>query len=314
MSLEPSSATFKAANSLGSLTETIQFNVIAANPSLLKPKLLVSSASGTYTGTGQGIQVRAVGTDGTTSIAGTYAFAYNGLPGNPLNAGTYQALVIFTSLDPSYDNATLLTNYTIRKATPIFSYLSSPAITVGVATAVVSGSISAGSAVPTGDYVIMTLNGVKEEVAVDQFGNFTVSFPTASLNAGNYTVSYAFQGDANLNAAAKKTSTLTVVPLAVPKVTLNPQDITVSLGDPVSFTATATGSPGITVIWQVSTDGGVTFTNITGNSSALTDSLVFTPTLAQSGYEYRAVFTNSAGTTYSSAATLTVQSDSGGGD
>ena len=101
----------------------------------------------------------------------------------------------------------------------------------------------------------MTLNGVKEEVAVDQFGNFTVSFPTASLNAGNYTVSYAFQGDANLNAAAKKTSTLTVVPLAVPKVTLNPQDITVSLGDPVSFTATATGSPGITVIWQVSTDG-----------------------------------------------------------
>ena len=52
------------------------------------------------------MQVRAVSTDGTTSIAGTYAFAYNGLPGNPLNAGTYQALVIFTSLDPSYDNAT----------------------------------------------------------------------------------------------------------------------------------------------------------------------------------------------------------------
>jgi hypothetical protein len=97
-------------------------------------------------------------------------------------------------------------------------------------------------------------------------------------------------------------------------VTLNPSNRTVTAGVGVSFMAAATGSPVISVQWQVSTDGGLTFTNITGNTSALTATLSFYTSTSQNGYKYRAVFTNSAGTAITSIATLTVESDTGGGD
>ena len=63
--------------------------------------------------------------------------------------------------------------------------------------------------------------------------------------------------------------------------------------------------PAPTVQWQVSTDGGTTFTNIAGATST---TYSFTPTTAENGYEYQAVFTNMAGTVTSNPATLTVDS------
>jgi hypothetical protein len=64
------------------------------------------------------------------------------------------------------------------------------------------------------------------------------------------------------------------------------------------------------VQWQVSTDGGVTWANITGNSSAQTDALtVYVSDTSMNGYKYRAVFTNRVGTATTTAATLTVEGD-----
>jgi hypothetical protein len=74
------------------------------------------------------------------------------------------------------------------------------------------------------------------------------------------------------------------------------------VGDSAIFTANATGVPMPTVQWQVRTDGGATCTNITGNSSALTTTLNFVVDSTQNGYKYRAVFTNSLGTTITTAA------------
>ena len=56
--------------------------------------------------------------------------------------------------------------------------------------------------------------------------------------------------------------------------------------------------------WQVSTDGGKTFSDIPGATIA---TLSFTTTTAQNGNEYRAVFINTVGTDTTSAATLTVK-------
>jgi hypothetical protein len=84
----------------------------------------------------------------------------------------------------------------------------------------------------------------------------------------------------------------------------------VTAGDPV--TAAATSSPVLSVQWQVSTDGGLTFTNVTGNTSAQTTTFSSFTSAGQNGYKYRAVFTNSAGTATTSVATLTVESDTGG--
>ena len=55
--------------------------------------------------------------------------------------------------------------------------------------------------------------------------------------------------------------------------------------------------------WEVSTNGGSTFTDISGATST---TYSFTATLSQSGDEYEAVFTNSLGTATTNAVTLTV--------
>jgi hypothetical protein len=306
-------ATLEASNALGAVTQTIQFNV-AANPNLTTPTLQLSGTTATYNGQYQHVTATAVGTDGVTPIAGTFEYAYNGRATTPpLRAGTYPVLVTFTSADPNYGNATVLTSITVNQATPAFSNLSSPTIAVGAATIAVSGNITAGAVSPLGEYVIVTLNGVSQEATVNANGSFSTSFATGALPVGSYTIAYAFAGDANF-AAANGSSTLTVVPLAVPVVTQNPSDATTSAGDPVFFTAAATGSPTLTVQWQVSTDGGNTFTNVTGNTSAKSTTFSFYASLSQNGYKYRAVFTNSAGSATTSIATLTVESDTGGGD
>jgi hypothetical protein len=85
--------------------------------------------------------------------------------------------------------------------------------------------------------------------------------------------------------------------------------VTISVGDSAIFTANATDVPTPTVQWQVSTDGGVTFTNITGNTSALTTTLIFVMNANQNGYKYRAVLTSSLGTTIATVATLMVDGD-----
>jgi hypothetical protein len=100
------------------------------------------------------------------------------------------------------------------------------------------------------------------------------------------------------------TSNIATTSLPVPpSVTSQPSDQSVCLGAPANFSASASGSPTPTVQWQVSTDAGVTFNDVPGATSS---PYVFTPVLSQSGYKYRAVFTNIAGTDTSGAATLTV--------
>ena len=75
-------------------------------------------------------------------------------------------------------------------------------------------------------------------------------------------------------------------------------------GQGTTFTAAAIGNPAPTVQWQVSTDGGNTYTNISGATST---TLTLTNTSrSQSGYKYRAVFTNSICTMTTIVAILTV--------
>jgi len=72
-------------------------------------------------------------------------------------------------------------------------------------------------------------------------------------------------------------------------------------GTSVSFSAGATGSPAPSVQWQVSTDGGSTFVNLPG---AVSTPLTLAVTAGMSGYQYRAVFTNTCGTATTRPAAL----------
>ena len=96
-------------------------------------------------------------------------------------------------------------------------------------------------------------------------------------------------------------ATLTVT--AAPVVTINPTSQTIAAGHTVTFTAAASGSPTPTVQWQVSTNNGGTFVNISGATST---TYSFTVTAGENGYLYRAVFTNSTWHATTSNAKLTV--------
>jgi len=93
--------------------------------------------------------------------------------------------------------------------------------------------------------------------------------------------------------------------VAGPVITINPVSETVTAGQTATFTAAASGSPAPSVQWQVSTNRGSTFTNIADNANTPTLTLT-NVTVAQSGDEYRAVFTNAFGTATTTAAILTV--------
>jgi hypothetical protein len=88
-----------------------------------------------------------------------------------------------------------------------------------------------------------------------------------------------------------------------PAITTQPQNQTVYVGDAASFSAAASGDPAPSLQWQVSTDSGATWTDITG---ATASPLTFTASFDQNGNLYRVVFTNVEGSATSDAAILTV--------
>ena len=88
-----------------------------------------------------------------------------------------------------------------------------------------------------------------------------------------------------------------------PSITAQPVNQVVSLGQAATFTAAANAAPSPSVQWQVSTDGGSTYTPIAGATSAVYS---FTPGLADSGDLFEAVFSNGIGVpATTSAASLT---------
>lgn len=269
------------------------------------PTVALDGGPFTYNGAAQSASVTATGVDGVTPVAGSVTYAtYNGSPTAPSGAGSYAVYAEFASADPNYYGATVEGTLVINKATPAFSSLSSPAVNLGAASATVSGRIAAGSLAPGGDDVAITLNGVTLPAAINSSGNFSAVFNTQGLAAGTYTIGYAFLGDgARFNAAAAGSGTLTV--RAAPSVLTNPASQTVASGGSVTFTASASGFPAPSVQWQLSTNGS-TFANIRGATGL--SYTINAVTASQNGYRYRAVFTNSAGSATTAAATLTVQS------
>jgi hypothetical protein len=92
-----------------------------------------------------------------------------------------------------------------------------------------------------------------------------------------------------------------------PKVTSQPLSATVTEGTAATFTARASGRPTPTVQWEVSTDGGKTFSPDTTDAGTTTQTLTISNTTTSlSGREYRAVFTNERGKAETTPAKLTV--------
>jgi uncharacterized repeat protein (TIGR01451 family) len=130
-------------------------------------------------------------------------------------------------------------------------------------------------------------------------GTATLSGTPAAGTGGVYNITLT----ASNGASPAATQDLTLTVDQTPAVTVQPVSQSICTGSGVSFTGAASGFPTPSVQWQVSTDGGATWNDLNGATS---NTLSFTADVSQNGYEYRARFTNSAGSTATNAATLTV--------
>ncbi len=162
-----------------------------------------------------------------------------------------------------------------------------------------------GNPTPTVQWQVST-DGGTTWTAISGATNTTLTLTSVTAAMNGYLYEAVFTN--SVGSATTSYASLTVD--YAPTVTTNPTGQTVTAGSNVSFTAAAGGNPSPTVQWQVSTDGGTTWTAISGATS--TTLTLTSVTTAMNGNEYQAVFTNSVGTAITSAAILTVRASSGG--
>ena len=159
---------------------------------------------------------------------------------------------------------------------------------------------ASGTPSPTVRWQVSTDNGVT-------FANI----PGATAPTLIFVVSSTQTGDKYravfTNGSGTATTTAAILTVSMPPiVTQNPANETVTDGATVTFVAAAMGSPIPTVQWQLSTNSGVSFTNLVGATSK---TITFRARVIQNGNRYRAVFTNTAGTASTTAAALTVNAN-----
>ena len=106
----------------------------------------------------------------------------------------------------------------------------------------------------------------------------------------------------NASGSASKAFTITVN-YQPTTITTQPQNAAVTVGQPAAFTVAATGS-NLAYQWQQSTDGGKTWTDITGATGESYTTAA--TTMNMNGCQYRCVVKGDGGEAASNAATLTV--------
>ena len=121
-------------------------------------------------------------------------------------------------------------------------------------------------------------------------------------SAGSYVFRLRVVDAASTTADKDVTITVAAAPQA-PVVTTHPSSVTVAAGTQATFTAAASGMPAPNVQWQMSVDGGTTWTDIPG---ATTTSCMLAAARELSGSDFRALFTNANGSALSNAAVLRV--------
>jgi hypothetical protein len=132
-----------------------------------------------------------------------------------------------------------------------------------------------------------------------------LTVPNVPPSDNGYEYRAVFVGESVLVPSAAARLTVDVAPV----VTTQPVSQALTAGENATFTAAASGRPAPTIQWQLSTNGGATFTNDTTDSGNTTGRLTIADTsTSENGYRYRTVFKNTAGSAASTPATLAVSS------
>jgi len=173
------------------------------------------------------------------------------------------------------------------------------AVTVEEGQSAVFEAAASGVPTPTAQWEVSTNDGVSwSPIEGATSDDYTIASASVSENGDELRVTFTNVAGSVTSHGARLTVQLT------PAVTAQPVDVTVEEGQTAVFEATAAGFPEPTVLWELSTNGGSTWSKVVGG---VFDQLTIAKTkTSDSGEEYRAVFKNSVGTATSDAATLTV--------
>jgi hypothetical protein len=223
--------------------------------------------------------------NGTATLSGTPAAG---------TSGTYN--LTFTAANGVGNDATQAFTLTVNEALG-FTSANSATFTVGSAgsytvstTGFPTSSLTETGALPSGVTFVANSDGTA-----------TLSGTPTTGSGGAYNLTFAASN--SVGSPATQAFTLTVN--EAPAVTVSPTNQTVNAGQTATFTAAASGYPVPNVQWQVSTDGGHTFSLIPGATST---TYSFTATATQNGNQYDAVFSKGVGTPVTTnPATLTVK-------
>lgn len=206
----------------------------------------------------------------------------------------------------------------LNGAAPVYSQPATLTVSVPVAPAITVEPISdnafvGGAASFTAAATGIPAPSVQWEVSTDGATTWTA---IAGANSATYTFDPAQDQNGDefeavfTNVAGSATSAAAVltvtVPLSLPVITSQPVTQAVVVGSTVTFSAQASGNPTPSVQWEVSTDGGNTWGDVSGATSS---TYTLTAMTEPQSYEYRAEFTNSQGTTDTDAVSLIVGDD-----
>lgn len=270
-----------------------------------------STATFTVAATGTGLTYQ---WQQSTSAGGPFVNVTSGTGGTtnsyttaPVTAGTpgfYQVIVTSATCPPAVTSNVV--TLTINNAVVITNQPTSQAVCVPASATFTVGSSTPGA---TYQWQVSTTGtgGTFTNVTTGTGGNtntYSTGPTTVSMNGYAYQVIVSSPGCGSLTSTAV---TLTVNNGVT--VSVNPQDQRGCVGSDFTFSVTAQGA-NLTYQWQVSTNGGATYTNIAGTPQAPSNGptyTVFNAQLNQSGNRYRVVVTGgTCGQVITPGALLTV--------
>lgn len=157
------------------------------------------------------------------------------------------------------------------------------------------------------------------DLSTDENGKLYLWLPTGETNLSFTTENgTAFTG--SVTVGANNNNTVSLSPPSgtqvAASITKHPANISVTAGNTATFSVSASGYPVPVYQWQVSTNNGSTWNNISG-ATAATLNVTGTTINGHNGNQYRCIVTNTTtqdNTVTSNVATLTVTQSSGSGD
>jgi len=218
-----------------------------------------------------------------------------------INAAGNTGIAASQTGNSNYQNATsVVQNLVVNKAAQTITFGALPVFVAGASPYMLVATASSGLPVS-----FSTSNGGVGNTTSTDGATLVIS----ASSGGTATITAFQSGNNNYNSAPNALQTLQVN--QAPIITNQPGNAGVNAGNAASFSITANAIPSATYQWEVSTDGGNTWTNLSNgdNYSGVTTTqlLVTGVTLTLQGDEYLCVATNSVASTDSNAATLTVK-------